>query len=73
VQKSQETNGFEGVFENSTATKKIIGKRIVAFYKIRKKIREIQENSIEMHLMSESNRNFLKTRKSAEFAELSAE
>jgi hypothetical protein len=38
-----------------------------------KKISEIQKKLIEMHLMSERNRNFLKTRKSAEFAELSAE
>jgi hypothetical protein len=34
---------------------------------------EIRENSTEMHLMSERNRNFFKTRKSTEFAELSAE
>jgi hypothetical protein len=38
-----------------------------------KKISEIQKNLIEIHLMSERNRNFLKTQKSAEFAELSAE
>jgi hypothetical protein len=42
------------------------------FIKFRK-IGEIQKNSTEKHLMSERNRNFLKTQKSAEFAELSAE
>jgi hypothetical protein len=37
------------------------------------KFSEIREKSTEMYLMSEMNMNFLKTQKSAKFAELSAE
>jgi hypothetical protein len=37
------------------------------------KFGKIQENSTEMYLMSKKNRIFLKTRKSAEFAELAAD
>jgi hypothetical protein len=51
------------VFKNSVGTKNSEASESVAFYK----------NTTEMHLMSERNMNFLKTRKSAEFAELSAE
>jgi hypothetical protein len=52
---------FDGT-ENSVANES------VAFYKIWRNL----GNLTEIHLMSERNRNFLKTRKSAEFAKLSA-
>jgi hypothetical protein len=53
--------------------KKFEGKRIHRILQNSEKFDEIWENSTEMHLMSERNRNLLKTRKSAEFAELSAD
>jgi hypothetical protein len=62
----KEISGAEPVFKNSTGTKNSEASESVAFYKIWK-------NSTEMHLMSERNRNFLKTRKSAELADNSAE
>jgi hypothetical protein len=53
--------------------KKFGGKRIRHILQNLKKFGEIQENSTEMHLMGERNRNFLKTQKLAELANNSAE
>jgi hypothetical protein len=59
---------LHSVFKNLTGTKEF--GRILQNLE---KINEIQENLTEMCLMSERNRNFLKTQKSAEFAELLAD
>jgi hypothetical protein len=54
------------VFENSTGTKKFGGKQIHRILQNLEKFSEIKKKSTEMHLMSERNRIFLKTRKSAD-------
>jgi hypothetical protein len=53
--------------------KKFRGKQIRRILQNSEKFGEIWENSTEMHLMSERNMNFLKTQKSAELANNSAE
>jgi hypothetical protein len=53
--------------------KKFGGKWIMSYFIKFRKFGEIQKKSTQMQLMSERNMNFLKTWKSAEFAELSVE
>jgi hypothetical protein len=69
-----DTGGLYGAsVQKFNGNKKFEGKRIHRILQNSEKFDEIWENSTEMHLMSERNRFFLKTQKSAEFAELSAE